>query len=71
MESVGNKPSLQTRFWGFPAEEDKGNLALREDDRLVGVGEDAVVEVPANGSGEDEALKVAAFLNEVRELVVL
>ena len=42
-----------------------------EDDGLVGVGEDAVVEVPADGAREDEALEVAALLDEVGELVVL
>jgi hypothetical protein len=38
---------------------------LGEDDGLVGVGEDAVGEVPADGSGEDEAFEVSALLDEV------
>jgi len=38
---------------------------LGEDDGFVGVGEDAVGEVPAYGSGENEAFEVAALLDEV------
>jgi hypothetical protein len=38
---------------------------LREDYGFVGVGEDAVVEVPTNGAREDEALEVAALLDKV------
>ncbi len=45
--------------------------ALGEDDRLVRVGEDAIAEVPADGAGEDKALEIAAFLDQVGELVVL
>lgn len=50
---------------------DLGTTGSGEDDRLVSVGEDAVIEVPADSAGEDEALEIAALLNEVGELVVL
>ena len=44
---------------------------LCEDDGFVGVGEDAVAEVPADSAGEDEAFEVASLLDEVGELVAL
>lgn len=47
------------------------NPALREDDCLIRVREDAVAEMPADGAREDEALEVAALLDQVWELVVL
>src|ERR1039457_7324003 len=46
-------------------------MMLREDDGLVGVGEDAVVEVPLDGAREHHALQVAALLDERGKLVVL
>jgi hypothetical protein len=66
IENVETKPLLNLNFFRLSVGKREMWLALREDHCLVGVREDAVVEVPADRSGENEALKVATFLNKIR-----
>ena len=67
---ISNHSSLIVFKKGAPGSV-RPSSALGEDYGFVGVGENAVIEVPADGTREDEALQIAALLDEVGELVVL
>ena len=53
----------------FPVRSNKKEQAKLEDDRALAVDQDAVVEVGHHGTGEDEALDVAADADHVGDLV--